>query len=764
MLCLSCFPLPAPRVPRCVWRAVLSGCSLPLLAGTPFHAVCAFRELGLVALLVVPACPLRVCALALPRRPPPPPPRVVWCAHPARSRHRALVGPFHVVRAPPRVLPPSLAPSGVLGEARSGSGSPLLGLGLWGLRNGVPGGAAFHCCEGRLRSGAPPPPTALQLGVLLGSATHVLPARACRCGGPTLSPWPARSVGAACRGGGGGPSPHLAWGCAPPVGQVRGVRVPGGGLGGGEGGACAAPPVCAAGGACRAGGRSASFRPSAFPGQATKRVSLASLWLWGAWSPYHSGSCSPAFTGRNLCGVLARWLGLACSPRFLWEPAAGAGGWAVLQLLSRAGAGGTIPPASRGGGRGPRNLLAGGGGGGGGRAVASLLPLRGAARGSLAWPPSCHQRTPSRRARSVGVAGPPRGGGDEGRPVDRFPGGPLRPEPPLCPPRVGNGHGGGSWGARPQYCSGAPPCAFPRLGPRAAPARWCGLVRQPRPPREQAAGGAGARGVQVQLHPPPPLCGPFWGRGGVPSAPGGRRIAPVALKAWGGERVGGLGGRPTAPRPPAPSGVGLPSVVSGVPLRGILVPWGLPGSRGRRARPGRPPMGQCGRGGGRGGGTPLPWFAPPSSPGRPPKGPLRVRRPGRCHSAVGRQQAGRERSGGSPRALAAAAVPPQPGCSGLFGGDAGPPSLRSAYVRSWACGGGGGGWRGPSGPLVPPPDGRGGVAWWSRPRGPAVGWGVALFPRPPLPRAGPSCRPWLGPLVPPAVVARRWPAGGGREG
>ena len=31
---------------------------------------------------------------------------------------------------------------------------------LWGWRKGVPGGGAFHRCEGRLRSGAPPPPTA----------------------------------------------------------------------------------------------------------------------------------------------------------------------------------------------------------------------------------------------------------------------------------------------------------------------------------------------------------------------------------------------------------------------------------------------------------------------------------------------------------------------------------------------------------------------------------------------------------------------------
>ena len=73
VLCLPCFPLPAPRFLRCVWRAVPSGCPLSSLAGTPFHAVCAFRGLGPVALLVFPACPLCVCALALSRRPRPPP-------------------------------------------------------------------------------------------------------------------------------------------------------------------------------------------------------------------------------------------------------------------------------------------------------------------------------------------------------------------------------------------------------------------------------------------------------------------------------------------------------------------------------------------------------------------------------------------------------------------------------------------------------------------------------------------------------------------
>ena len=67
--CLPRFPLPAPRFLRCVWRAVPSRCPLSSLAGTPFHAVCAFRGLGLVALLVFPACPLSVRALALSQRP-----------------------------------------------------------------------------------------------------------------------------------------------------------------------------------------------------------------------------------------------------------------------------------------------------------------------------------------------------------------------------------------------------------------------------------------------------------------------------------------------------------------------------------------------------------------------------------------------------------------------------------------------------------------------------------------------------------------------
>ena len=112
---------------------------------------------------------------------------------------------------------------------------------LWRSWKGVPGGGAFQRCEGRLRSGAVPPSTARPLGGLLGSATRVLWARACGCGGPTLSPWPACPVGAACRGGCGGPSPggmachrcegRLVSGAVPPptahrLGRAAGVSRP----------------------------------------------------------------------------------------------------------------------------------------------------------------------------------------------------------------------------------------------------------------------------------------------------------------------------------------------------------------------------------------------------------------------------------------------------------------------------------------------------------------------------------------------------------
>ena len=246
-----------------------------------------------------------------------------------------------------------------------------------------------------------------------------------------------------------------------------------------------------------------------------------------------------------------------------------------------------------------------------------------------------------------------------------------------------------------------------------------------------------------RIPPPPPRRGPFWGRGGIPSAPGGRRAAPVAPKLGGGEQGGGGWGG----RLPAPSGVCLRSVVSGGPPWGILLPWGLRGGRGRRARSGRPPTG-----------TPLALVRAPVFPGpashraalfAPSWAP-----PVRRWPAAGRA-CGRLPRLWCPRTLGAGASSGGMRGRRFFGL---PPS---ALGPEWEGGGSGGG------PLVPLRrlmTAEGGAAWRSQPRWPAIGWRVAPFPCPPLLRAGPSCKPALGPLVPPSVVARRWPARGGREG
>ena len=338
------FPPPRPACSALRVAGRLSGCPLPSLASTPFHAVCAFRALGPVALLVVSACLFRVCALALPRRPLPPPPMVVWRAHLAWSRHWALVGPFHVVRAPPDVLPWSLAPSGVLGGSGPVPAPPYLACGCGGGGRAAPWGAPSTVAWGVWGQALPLPR---------------LPAHWAGCRGP-------RST--CCGRGRAGVRAllcplglHALWGLRA-AGRVRGVRVPGGGLGGG--GRAPYPPFVRPRGACRAGGRSASFRPSAFPGQATKRVSLALCCTWGVWPPIPL----PFVLTRLLRVRSVRRPGALARARLFFAAPVGAGGWgggAGRAPAPLSGGGGTIPPASGGGGRGPRGLRAGGGVGGG---------------------------------------------------------------------------------------------------------------------------------------------------------------------------------------------------------------------------------------------------------------------------------------------------------------------------------------------------------------------------------------------------------------
>ena len=170
VLCLSCFPLPAPRVPRCVWRAVPSGCPLPSLAGTPFHAVCAFRALGPVALPVVPACPFRVCALALSRCPLPPPLGGV-------ARASRVVPALGAGRAVPRGPCPSACPAPVRPRKDPWGLSPVRGpWEAWG--------SLMDLC-GRSRPVGPPRSSCV---AYVGRVCH------CHCGGDRSSRHPVRLV------------------------------------------------------------------------------------------------------------------------------------------------------------------------------------------------------------------------------------------------------------------------------------------------------------------------------------------------------------------------------------------------------------------------------------------------------------------------------------------------------------------------------------------------------------------------------------------
>ena len=118
--------------------------------------------------------------------------------------------------------------------------------------------------------------------------------------------------------------------------------------------------------------------------------------------------------------------------------------------------------------------------------------------------------------------------------------------------------------------------------------------------------------------------------------------------------------------------------------------------------------------------------------------------------------------GGAPPALGgrrAAPVAPQ---LGWVRGGGGPPPR----PLSGLCGRGGGGSGG--GPSVPwrcllSAKG-GGAAWRSRPRGPAIGQGGRALPPPPSTESRILTQSLSGAPHPPAVVARRWPAGGGRVG
>ena len=226
---------------------------------------------------------------------------------------------------------------------------------------------------------------------------------------------------------------HTLWGLRA-AGRVRGVRVPGGGLGGGGRAPC--PPFARPGRACRAGGRSASFRPSAFPGQATKRVSLALFCSWGAWPPI---PLRFVLTRLHWARYVRR-PGAFTRARLFSAVPVGAGSWGggaghAPAPLSGGGEG-DHPPCRGGWGPGPPRLAGrwGGGVGGGSRRGLPAPPLGGGPRfpilAPLVWsahsPPACA----CSRVRGAALGW----GGMRGGPWTAPPGAPADLKPPLCPP------------------------------------------------------------------------------------------------------------------------------------------------------------------------------------------------------------------------------------------------------------------------------------------------------------------------------------------
>ena len=160
---------------------------------------------------------------------------------------------------------------------------------------------------------------------------------------------------------------------------------------------------------------------------------------------------------------------------------------------SSLGRGGTIPPASGGGGRGPRGLRAGGGAGGGvsRRGLPALLLGRGL-RYSILAPFVSPARSLPACACGRGRSAAPGWGGVRGGPWTAPPGALADLNPPSVIPEWAVVTGG-SCGARPPSCSVV----------RVAPARRCGLA---------GAGPAAA----------PPTASPsLLGWGGAPRPRGG---------------------------------------------------------------------------------------------------------------------------------------------------------------------------------------------------------------------------------------------------
>ena len=228
--------------------------------------------------------------------------------------------------------------------------------------------------------------------------------------------------------------------------------------------------------------------------------------------------------------------------------------------------------------------------------------------------------------------------------MDRSPGGPFRPEPSLCPPRVGNGHGGVMGGAAFILFWSAAVCR-----PQACSARRSGalVLARPSAATPAGAGGWGRWGARCAgpAASPPPASRSLLGEGGRPLGSRGAEGRSCGPQAGGGSEGGGWGGRSAAPRPPRP--VGRRPAICCL----------------RRAPPGyTPAVGVAGR----------PWAS------------------GAARSAAnGSARRGGEGGGGNPPALVRAPAFPRPASEGAapFAPSWAPPVRRRlAAGRAGACG------------------------------------------------------------------------------
>ena len=292
-----------------------------------------------------------------------------------------------MVRAPPRVLPRSRAPSGVLGGGRSGPGSPLLGLGLWGRRQGVPGGV----------------PSTVAWGVWgLALLLPRLPVHWVGCLGPRCGRGRAGVGALLCPCGGRAPrGGSVAFLCS--------------GAGWGGGGRAPFPPAVRPGWRLWAGGSLCLFPSLCLPWAGNKAGVTGVVLSMGGVAPNTTPvRAHPASLGTICAASRCAGVGplVLRGPLVSRRPGRGGGSHSGSPL----GRGGPIPPASGGGGRGPRGWRAGGGAGGGGVAPRPPCSRSGPFRVAGALPSGARVRS--------GLKCRPGLGGGEGRPVDRSPGGP----------------------------------------------------------------------------------------------------------------------------------------------------------------------------------------------------------------------------------------------------------------------------------------------------------------------------------------------------